>query len=624
MGELAWSPNGDSLAFLSGPDTVTLWTPDNNSLEVINQDKSDALNSGEIRSVSWRPPKTLTTSSGKSFITFFDLHGKQLQPDLWRGGPGPYDDPDSLYGISWRPDGQQLALASFRYGLTLLKPDGTQLKTPLEHQIWTASWSPEPYALAAGGLPGKVTIYSDDTPSTCTAQFDQWVWSVSWRLDGQSLAVGLNDGTVRLLRRDCTQAQATDLAGHTGPVSGLSWSSDSRLATASEQDRTVKLWDQKGTPLDTLQCATIKGGVQWRPHRPVLATLDQSGLVRLWKDNPLLKTFTNRAHAAVNDAALSPDGHILASASADGIILWQQNQHDKWQAEPHFLRSSDGSVISVSWSPDGQLLASTTLHTWTVWRRDGTLKKAVVDPNSNGFLTVSWHPDNQTIATGEGNTNITVWNSNNGQILGSEHCYDWAQSVAWNPKDGWPLAVGCHNNGGARLLEHDKYNNDRIVQHALPQKDGGHISWSPDGRSFAIGGNNTGSIYLYRRDGTSIRTIEVRDEVDEIVWSSDGQILAVASGNDVQLWKPDGSLLTVLKGHSRLVTSVMWNKQTLVSASEDGTVKLWQIDKGFAKNPLDTLLVDSCNWLKGYLDNNPRLSMDDRDLQGLCRSFYDR
>jgi WD40 repeat protein len=87
----------------------------------------------------------------------------------------------------------------------------------------------------------------------------------------------------------------------------------------------------------------------------------------------------------------------------------------------------------------------------------------------------------------------------------------------------------------------------------------------------------------------------------------------------VKLWARDGHLITVLKGHSRVVQSVMWNKQTLVSASDDGTIRLWQIDKGLADDPLHTLLVHSCNWLRDYLEENPLISKEDSDLQGLCR-----
>ncbi len=367
-----------------------------------------------------------------------------------------------VYGISWRPDGQELALASIIDGVVLFKPDGnrfsplpelkSQVWPELKSQVWTVSWGPEPqHTLAAGGFLGTVIMWN--TASPCKVPLGNWIWSMSWRPDGKSLAVGLGDHTVRLLLRDCKEGPR--LNGHTEPVTGVSWSSDCRLATASGGDRTVKLWDKEGTLLDTFQCPTVMGGVQWRPDGQVLATLDQYGLVRLWKDNPLLKTFIGPAHAAVNDAALSPDGHILACASDNGINLWRQDQDHKWLSKPNFLPLGNlGNVSSVSWSPDGQLLAFTTFQTVTILNRDGTSKETLKDNNvGNGVLTVSWHPNGRIIATGDGELNITLWDINNKSILGRSSFEDWAQSVAWNPVDERLLAVGCHNKAGAYLLK---------------------------------------------------------------------------------------------------------------------------------------------------------------------------
>jgi WD40 repeat protein len=61
---------------------------------------------------------------------------------------------------------------------------------------------------------------------------------------------------------------------------GKTEGSAGRLATASGKDRTVRLWDKEGTPLDTFVIPTVSGGVQWRPDGQVLATLDQYGLKR--------------------------------------------------------------------------------------------------------------------------------------------------------------------------------------------------------------------------------------------------------------------------------------------------------------------------------------------------------
>jgi hypothetical protein len=56
VGQIGWSPNGKSLAFLSGRDELTLWTPGSNTLHSIIINKDDVENDDEVRSIGWKPP----------------------------------------------------------------------------------------------------------------------------------------------------------------------------------------------------------------------------------------------------------------------------------------------------------------------------------------------------------------------------------------------------------------------------------------------------------------------------------------------------------------------------------------------------------------------------------------
>jgi WD40 repeat protein len=651
IGQLEWSSNGKNLAFISGNNEATVWIPDSNSLRTIRPNFNTESND-QVGSVNWRPlnDDELTISSKNGAIEFLDQQGTQISPSI-----SPINNV-YLYGISWRPDGQELAFATFNHGLAISKPDGTRLQMlkqdgtwfdralPADFndqtwsQVWSVSWSHEPqHLLAAGSLMSTVRWGNPDDGSLACKASGSWPWSMSWSPDGKSLAVGFGDNTVRLLPADCKPGQPEHvLSDHTAPVTGLSWSSDWRLATASEQDRTVRLWNKEGRPLDTFHVPTVRGGVQWRPDGQVLATLDQYGLVRLWKDNPLVKTFTAPARAKIQGAALSPDGLILASASGNGIAVWRQDRDNRWPSEPEFLPNGDANSTSVSWSPDGQLLASTSYNAVTIWDRSGSIiwhsdgtKKPLphgggfYKPLGNGVLTVIWSPDGKEIATGDGNLDVTIWDAETGSILSqTSYCKDWAEILAWNPVNNRSLAVGCHNNGGALLqwnLDTKNLEGTRLVDHGKPIVEGiNGVSWSNDGKILATGGGDN-RINLWTRDGTLMLSVDAGGEVGQVAWSPDGSMLAVASGNNMKLLARDGHPITVLKGHSRVVTSVMWNKQTLVSASYDGTVRLWQIDKGLVEDPLGTLLVHSCNWLRAYLDENPLISKEDADLQGLCR-----
>ena len=205
----------------------------------------------------------------------------------------------------------------------------------------------------------------------------------------------------------------------------------------------------------------------------------------LWKDNPYVKTFTipaqschacgdivstriavGPAQTAIWDAALSRDGRVLASASLDGrLYLWRRNRDNTWPPQPELQRNT--YALRVSWSPDGQL-AFTSANVLTVcdWSPriichsnrsqqplpDGT---GFYHPLGNGIFTVVWSPDGKEIATGDGKSDVTIWDARTRSILAQHSSCGtaWVSTVAWNPVNSRSLAVGCYNKGSAHLLQ---------------------------------------------------------------------------------------------------------------------------------------------------------------------------
>ena len=53
--------------------------------------------------------------------------------------------------------------------------------------------------------------------------------------------------------------------------------------------------------------------------------------------------------------------------------------------------------------------------------------------------------------------------------------------------------------------------------------------------------------------------------------------------------------------------SMSQDGKTLVSGGSGGTIKVWNLD-------FDWLMGRSCDWVRSYLQNNPKVSESDRDL----------
>lgn len=109
------------------------------------------------------------------------------------------------------------------------------------------------------------------------------------------------------------------------------------------------------------------------------------------------------------------------------------------------------------------------------------------------------------------------------------------------------------------------------------------IAYSPDGNRLATASYDSTVKIWDLGNGREIRTYRgSKDKVRAIAWSKDGQWIASTAGKEIHIWSPDtGKLKTSLKGHEKEVSAVAFHPDgnTLVSGSDDQSVRLWDIEK---------------------------------------------
>jgi WD40 repeat protein len=84
----------------------------------------------------------------------------------------------------------------------------------------------------------------------------------------------------------------------------------------------------------------------------------------------------------------------------------------------------------------------------------------------------------------------------------------------------------------------------------------------------------------------------------------------------VKLWNLEGRLLNTFFGHIGGVLDATFSPdgKFIASSGKDGRVIIWNRD-----HKLEDVVKESCNWVRGYLENNTRVKEDDNN-----RSQYDQ
>ncbi len=147
--------------------------------------------------------------------------------------------------------------------------------------------------------------------------------------------------------------------------------------------------------------------------------------------------------------------------------------------------------------------------------------------------------------------------------------------ISFSP-DGKQFAI-IGNDGVAKLLN---LSGKLIAEFKGHQGSINSISFSPDGQQLATGGSD-GTVVLWKPSGQQISEFKGHQgSINSVSFSPDGQQLATGGSDGiVRLWKPSGQMVAEFKGHQGSINSVSFRSdgQQLATTGSDGTLKLWNL-----------------------------------------------
>jgi WD40 repeat protein len=287
--------------------------------------------------------------------------------------------------------------------------------------------------------------------------------------------------------------------------------------------------------------ATIASAA-WSPAGQTVALGTMSGRLRTWRPLEAAAGAAGppeidvAAHdAAIWDLAFSPDGRLLASASADGTV----GLHDPaTAARVGTLAGHEGAVYGVDFSPAGGLLATASRdRTIRLWDPRTRVEQAVLRGHEGTVYAVRFTADGERLVTASQDGTVRIWN-----------VAEQAELRAIAVGDGRVFRVAC----------------------------------SSDGRWIAAAGED-GSATVWADDGVLVHRLRHPQRVNAVGFVGSGE-LATASGDGVlRVWDiATGRELSRRRGHADAIwtLAVRTGSTTVVTGSEDASARVWDTASG--------------------------------------------
>lgn len=540
------SPDGNMIASASKDHTACLWDAANGRhLQTLRG------HSSEVNCVSFAPDgKTIATASDDQTVRIWDVAtGDELcaLTDFSR----------TVIRVQFSPDGKTLAATEAVLG---------------KHEVSTTFWNVATRKIASRWNDRLILSFSPN---------------------GHAVATSSPDSTVRI-QESITGDEKASLHGHLVEVPAGAFSPDGTLLATGDNWSRIVIWNMN-TGHEVMRFdgeETRLRAMVFSPDGSFLAVAGHDGIARIWqlaKQN--LYAVVGLPGNEIWSVTFSRDGQHLLTAGANGTV----QRYSLANAAGHICTPKTlGKVVEFSLSADGKQIATTNRESCVyVWDLPGlALARTVSIASPDGPCSVTklaYSPTDSRLVLVDNLGRIHVVDAASGRQLVAWQAHDHEFGSLAISNDGRFLATvgrqlaaapsGAHSirvwnlGSGARCFE---TSNERYV---------GSIAFSADGEELiGIVADEETRWRLRQGEMVPIANTNSMTLHDPFAVSSDGKWSATVTLEKTIRVRSvhTAQEQAVLVGHSGQISALKFlpDGKTLVSGSETGEVKLWDLVTG--------------------------------------------